>query len=61
VVLANKYAVGYGIRVEPAGKVAYGLDEEELTVGVPGSDRDGRESGGVLLLKKTVFGVFWGY
>lgn len=46
VVLANKDAVGAGIGVEPAGKVEGGLDEEELAVGVPDSDRDGRESGG---------------
>jgi hypothetical protein len=61
VVLANEDTVGSGIGVELAGKVDGGLDEEELTISVPGSDRDGRESGGVVSPKKTMSGVFWGY
>jgi len=60
VVLANEDVVGSSIGVEPVGKVEGGLDEEELIIGVPGSDRDGRERGRVLSPKKTVSGVFWG-
>lgn len=40
--LANEDVVGADIGVEPVGKVEGSLDEKELTVSVPGSERDGR-------------------
>lgn len=42
--LPNKDAVEAVLGVEPAGQVECGLDEQELAVGVPDSDREGGEA-----------------
>lgn len=42
--LANEDAVDAVVGVEPAGEVEGGLNEQELAVGVPDSNREGGEA-----------------